>query len=67
MEQQRNIILYILQLVALKNAVALGWEIKQTKYNEYVFSKNLKDIKYLDLHGFLDSIVPDTNNIMGLI
>ena len=59
MEQQRNIILYILQLVALKNAVSLGWEVKQINCNKYVFSKNLRDIKCLDLDGFLDRIIPN--------
>lgn len=67
MEQQRNIILYILQLVALKNAVSLGWEVKQIKYNQYEFSKSLNDIKYLDLNNFLDTIVPDANPLTSLI
>ena len=66
MEQQRNIILYILQLVALKNAVSLGWEVKQIKYNQYVFSKSLKDIQCLDLDNFLETIVPNSNVLMNL-
>lgn len=59
----RDVIIYIVKMVAIQNALSLGWNIKQINDKQFEFSKNLSDFKYIDLKSFINNIVPDTSTL----
>lgn len=53
----REILIYILQILAIYNAIILGWDVKKLDNNKYEFSKKMPIDKNYSLTNFVDNIV----------
>ena len=51
-----NIILIIIQVIAIYNAINLGWEVTKIGQNKYKLSKQIDKLDEFDLKQFINKI-----------
>ena len=53
----KDILIYILQIVTLYNAISLGWRIKKINCKTYELTKQINNIETFNFNDFCESIV----------
>ena len=53
----RNLVLYIVQILAISNAILLGWQVTKLGERRYELSKGVSSVNGHDLTSFVNLLV----------
>lgn len=56
-DYNKKMTMFVLQIMAIYNAIVLGWEVKKISQNSYELSKKVTEVSNLNLHDFIDSLL----------